>query len=215
MGFGFYYMTYKYDPPKLRPVVAKYHDPDAVDPVGPSPVIIHKAQLRTVVEPYWQLCLTLKRDAAANQAFGWVLEMWAWSLATARLGIRHLVLRELQAEPANQGIHDLARYYIYHYTFDLKVGGWVQARTVEGAAHAAAQRRASSHTYIEVMNRAIAALPDRGAAIRGSNATGKYNKLLFIIRCSLIIPCAQMKSNRKFFRNSRAAVAHVLHNAHE
>ena len=29
VGFGFYYMTYKYDPPKLRPVVAKYHDPDA------------------------------------------------------------------------------------------------------------------------------------------------------------------------------------------
>ena len=45
VGFGFYYMTYKYDPPKLRPVVQKYHDPDGVDAVGPSPVIIHKRQL--------------------------------------------------------------------------------------------------------------------------------------------------------------------------
>ena len=32
IGFGFYYMTYRYDPPKLRPVVAKYHNPEAVDP---------------------------------------------------------------------------------------------------------------------------------------------------------------------------------------
>ena len=47
-GFGFYYMTYRYDPPKLRPVVAKYHDPDAVDPVGPSPVVISKRMLQRV-----------------------------------------------------------------------------------------------------------------------------------------------------------------------
>ena len=49
VAFGFYYMTYKYDPPKLRPVVAKYFDPDKVDPVGPSPLIIHKAQLASQV----------------------------------------------------------------------------------------------------------------------------------------------------------------------
>ena len=177
VGFGFYYMTYKYDPPKLRPVVAKYHDPDAVDPVGPSPVIIHKEQLRTVVEPYWQLCLTLKRDKEANQAFGWVLEMWAWSLATARLGIRHLVVKELQAEPANQGIHDLARYFVYHYTFDLKAGPWAWSkrsytwkyppRALPTPPRSAAP---SSHTYIEVMNRAIAVLPDWGSRNPGKHA---------------------------------------------
>ena len=99
VGFGFYYMTYKYDPPKLRPVVAKYHDPESVDPVGPSPVIISKRMLARVVEPWWQLCLTLKRDPEADRAFGWVLEMWGWTLATARLGIRHIVNKQLQAEP--------------------------------------------------------------------------------------------------------------------
>ena len=40
VAFGFYYMTYKYVPPKLRPVVQKYHYPDSVDPVGPSPLIV-------------------------------------------------------------------------------------------------------------------------------------------------------------------------------
>ena len=35
-------------------------------------------------------------------------------------------MRELQAEPANKGIvrADLARFYMYHYTFDLAVGDW-------------------------------------------------------------------------------------------
>lgn len=176
VGFSFYYMTHKYDPPKLRPVVAKYHDPDKVDPVGPSPVIIHRQLLRTVVEPYWQLCLALKRDPEANKAFGWVLEMWGWSLATARLGIRHLVLKELQAEPANQGIHDLSRFYIYHYTFDLKVGGWGWSKRgytwqypPKGLPEPPGSAAPSTKTFIDVMNAAIAALPDWGARHPGRN----------------------------------------------
>ena len=27
-------MTYRYDPPKLKPVIAQYHNPDEVDPSG-------------------------------------------------------------------------------------------------------------------------------------------------------------------------------------
>lgn len=30
VAFGFYYMTYKYDPAKLKPVVERWHDPDQV-----------------------------------------------------------------------------------------------------------------------------------------------------------------------------------------
>lgn len=42
VAFGFYYMTHKYDSPKLYPAAAKYFDPDKIDPVGPSPLIIEK-----------------------------------------------------------------------------------------------------------------------------------------------------------------------------
>ena len=35
------------------------------------------------------LCLELKRDREADQALGWVLEMWAYTLAAARTGVRH------------------------------------------------------------------------------------------------------------------------------
>ena len=119
VGFGFYYMTYKYDSKKLRPVIAKYHDPEQIDNVGPSPLIIHKPLLSSVVRPWWELCLTLKADRAADAAFGWVLEMWGWAIGTARLGIRHTVLQEFQAEPTGEGIDSVGRYYLYHYTFDL------------------------------------------------------------------------------------------------
>ena len=92
-----------------------------MDPVGPSPVIIAKAQLASLVDPWWALCLQLKRDRDADRAFGWVLEMWAWALTAARAGVRHTVLSALQAEPGNAGIRDLERFHIYHYTFDLAV----------------------------------------------------------------------------------------------
>ncbi len=119
IGFGFYYMTYRYDPPKLKPVIAKYHDPEGVDAVGPSPVVISKGLLSQLVEPWWAMCLQLKRDPEADRAFGWVLEMWGWALTCARAGIRHTVLSELQAEPGGVGLRSLSAYYIYHYTFDL------------------------------------------------------------------------------------------------
>ena len=170
VGFGFYYMTYRYDPPKLRPVIARYHDPEQVDAVGPSPVIIHKQQLVSLVDSWWQMCLTLKRDSQADRAFGWVLEMWGYALASARLGIRHKIERSLQAEPGGAGIRNLDAYYIYHYTFDLDIKAsflsrspwaWSKRRFMSGYPPLltpppnAAQR--STHTFVRMMNEGIVA----------------------------------------------------------
>jgi hypothetical protein len=169
VGFGFYYMTYRYDPPKLKPVIAKYHNPDEVDPVGPSPVIISKAQLRQVARPWWELCLTLKRDKEANDKFGWVLEMWGWALATARLGIRHTVVPELQAEPGGDGIRDLSRFFIYHYTFDLGQpgGNWRWSKRdfmgrYPTAINEPPRASASTKAFISIVNDAIRSLPAWG-----------------------------------------------------
>jgi hypothetical protein len=173
LGFGFYYMTYKYDPPKLKPVISKYHDPDKVDPVGPSPVLISKTQLQGMVEPWWRLCIELKRDPKADKAFGWVLEMWGYALAAAKLGIRHRIIPELQAEPGGDGIREdeLRRFYIYHYTFDLKTkrGGYFSKAYYEWSKRKFMGRyptlleeppssaRASSRTFVSMMNEAMQA----------------------------------------------------------
>ena len=44
---------------------------------------------RPFLERSCRLCLELKRDREADQALGWVLEMWAYTLAAARTGVRH------------------------------------------------------------------------------------------------------------------------------
>ena len=55
------------------------------------------------------------------QVFGWVLEMWGYTLAATRLGIRHTVWKEFQAEPSSQWHTELeGDPHIYHYTFGLE-----------------------------------------------------------------------------------------------
>mmetsp|Transcript_39874 Transcript_39874/g.66165 ORF Transcript_39874/g.66165 Transcript_39874/m.66165 type:complete len:743 (+) Transcript_39874:14-2242(+) len=123
VGFGFYYMisTDK----KLEPVVRKFLNPEiditTVDNVGPSPLLIHKPLLRKLARPWWELSLKMKGDSAANQVFGWVLEMWGYNLAARNLGIRHTVSKDIQVEPQGTGTDDMETKYIYHYTFGLVV----------------------------------------------------------------------------------------------
>ncbi|KAL3905049.1 MAG: hypothetical protein SGPRY_011057, partial [Prymnesium sp.] len=57
----------------------------------------------------------------ADAAFGWVLEMWGYTLAANRLAIRHTVWNELQAEPSALWHKELeSDPRIYHYTFGLE-----------------------------------------------------------------------------------------------
>jgi len=175
VAFGFYYMTYKYDARKLGPVIRRWHDPDDVDPVGPSPLIVHKAQLRGLIEPWWRLCLELKRDREADQALGWVLEMWAYTLAAARTGVRHQVHKTFQAEPGGAGIYNLDDHDIYHYTFDLDQRGqdfsWSKrhfmSRYPPRLPEPPRSAKPSTLTFIKMMNGAIDAFGDRWGVARG------------------------------------------------
>ena len=98
--------------------------------------------------------------------------MWGWALATARLGIRHTVVPELQAEPGGDGIRDLSRFFIYHYTFDLgQAGGswrWSK-RDFMGRYPTAITEppRASGSTkaFIGIFNDAIRSLPAWGKRV--------------------------------------------------
>ena len=47
--------------------------------------------------PRWlDYSLALKLNKDADTRFGWVLEMWGYSIAAASLGIKHDVLRNFQ-----------------------------------------------------------------------------------------------------------------------
>jgi len=56
--------------------------------------------LRRLTPDWLKISFELKRDAEADRVFGWVLEMWGYTLAAAKLGIRHTVWAQLQQEPS-------------------------------------------------------------------------------------------------------------------
>jgi len=107
---------------ELKPVVSRFvDDPQKVDPCGPSPTIIHTRQLALLAPEWLRLSFELKRDAEADKAFGWVLEMWGYTLAARRLGITHTTRENLQAEPSAIWHTELdGDPFILHYTFGFE-----------------------------------------------------------------------------------------------
>jgi len=105
-------------------VVKRYFDGDhlSVSPVGPSPAIMHVDNLQKVTPLWLKLSVDLKHDSQADAAFGWVLEMWGYSIACARLDIKHYVWQQLQIEPSASWHQNVSaeRPYIYHYTFGVE-----------------------------------------------------------------------------------------------
>ena len=94
-----------------------------MQPIGPSPVIIHKPALKRITPLWLNLSLALKLDPDADHRFGWVLEMWGYSIAAAQLGIQHALNRNFQIEggagiSARAGLDRGA--FIFHYTYGIE-----------------------------------------------------------------------------------------------
>jgi len=94
-----------------------------VQPVGPSPLMMKKADLERVTPRWLDYSLALKLNKDADARFGWALEMWGYSIAAASLGIKHDVLRNFQVE-GGAGISasnaQSRGTYIFHYTYGLE-----------------------------------------------------------------------------------------------
>ena len=122
VAFFFPYMSPV--PKRQTNVIKRYFDgdPKTVQPVGPSPALMHVDNLVRLAPVWFDLSVDLKHDAEADSAFGWVLEMWGYSLASARLGIKHFVWQQLQIEPSASWHQDVSSEapYIYHYTFGVE-----------------------------------------------------------------------------------------------
>ena len=122
-AFSFGYMHAGYGHQKLIDRFAPGVTFRSVQPVGPSPLIIRKGDLARVATPWLNLSLRLKLDREADTRFGWVLEMWGWSIAAAQHGIVHEVLPTFQLE-GGAGISakqaQARGTYIFHYTYGLE-----------------------------------------------------------------------------------------------
>ena len=72
-----------------------------VQPMGPSPVIIHKDQFASFVSDFNDTSVALKLDPEADQKFGWVLEMWGYAITCAKNGIVHSIDEKFCTEAAH------------------------------------------------------------------------------------------------------------------
>ena len=106
-AFGFGYMHSSSSVQKFIDRVAPGASWSDVQPVGPSPLIILSSDLRRLTPAWLNISLELKLDPQADRRFGWVLEMWGYSIAAASLGIRHDVRRDFQV------CRQRERYYPY------------------------------------------------------------------------------------------------------
>ena len=100
VAFFFPYMSPV--PSQQASVVKRYYQGNHLDvqPVGGSPAIMHTATLKKLAPVWFDLSVKLKADRDADRIFGWVLEMWGYSIACAQLGIKQFVWQKLQIEPS-------------------------------------------------------------------------------------------------------------------
>ncbi len=189
VAFFFPYMSPV--PTEQANVVKRYYDGNhlSVQPVGPSPAIVHVDNLKKLTPLWYQLSVDLKHDSAADRAFGWVLEMWGYSIACARVGVKHYVWQQFQIEPSSTWHQNVSAEnpFIYHYTFGVEyssdgipmvgtVGEWsLDKRHYFGAPpprkldEPPACAQECAWTWWRLFNEATAALGDLYPANTGGN----------------------------------------------
>ena len=135
-AFPFFYINPKNYPKLVRRFAGETltdAEIEAMDPIGSSPVFLHKDDLRKIAPIWHDVTLKIKQDPEADKEWGWVLEMYGYTIAAKIAGLRHDLRPKLAAQPPwDKSIGD---FYILHFTYgndyDLdgkftpgKIGKW-------------------------------------------------------------------------------------------
>ncbi|XVF04850.1 hypothetical protein REPUB_Repub05bG0120800 [Reevesia pubescens] len=115
-GFPFFYIK----PAKHEHIIRKYYPMEKglvtdIDPIGNSPVIIRKSVLEEISPTWMNVSLRMKDDPATDKAFGWVLEMYAYAVASALHGVRHILRKDFMLQPPWD--LEVGNKFIIHYTY--------------------------------------------------------------------------------------------------
>ncbi|KAJ6315386.1 hypothetical protein OIU78_018806 [Salix suchowensis] len=99
-GFPFFYIK----PTEHKKIVRKFYPEEKgpvtdIDPIGNSPVIIKKSLLEEISPTWVNVSLRMKDDPETDKAFGWVLEMYAYAVASALHGVRHILRKDFMLQP--------------------------------------------------------------------------------------------------------------------
>jgi len=118
-AFPFFYIV-----PKDKPEIVKRFLPgikdeeiSEIDNIGSSPVFIHKEDLKRLAPEWASMSVALQKDAEAKQAWGWVIEMYGYTLAAYKLGISHDMRPQLMAQPPWD--KDVGDFLSIHFTYGM------------------------------------------------------------------------------------------------
>ncbi|KAL8503670.1 hypothetical protein ACS0TY_022408 [Phlomoides rotata] len=115
-AFPFFYIEPKKYETALRKFFPEERGPiTKIDPIGNSPVIVGKDALRLIAPTWMNTSIAMHKDPEARKAFGWVLEMYAYAVASALHGIGNIWHKEFMIQPPWDTKIDKA--YIIHYTY--------------------------------------------------------------------------------------------------
>ena len=95
------------EPSKHKNLVRKFVGPVShkeitqIPQIGSSPAFISVQDFRRVATLWFNTTVTISNDAEAHKAWGWILEMYGYSLATYRAGVHQGldVNKDMLAEP--------------------------------------------------------------------------------------------------------------------
>ncbi|PHT68415.1 hypothetical protein BC332_28388 [Capsicum chinense] len=115
-AFPFFYIK----PSEHEKIIRKYYPEDLgpvtnVDPIGNSPVIIKKSILEKIAPTWMNVSLRMKDDPETDKAFGWVLEMYGYAVASALHGVRHILRKDFMLQPPWD--LEVGKRFIIHYTY--------------------------------------------------------------------------------------------------
>ncbi|CAN4119757.1 unnamed protein product [Withania somnifera] len=115
-AFPFFYIK----PSEHEKIIRKYYPEELgpvthVDPIGNSPVIIKKSILEKIAPTWMNVSLRMKDDPETDKAFGWVLEMYGYAVASALHGVRHILRKDFMLQPPWD--LEVGKRFIIHYTY--------------------------------------------------------------------------------------------------
>lgn len=115
-AYPFFYIT----PTKHEKEIRKFYPEEMgpltnIDPIGNSPVIIHKAQLEKIAPTWMNVSMKMKDDPETDKTFGWVLEMYGYAVASALHGVHHILRKDFMVQPPWD--LEVGNSFIIHYTY--------------------------------------------------------------------------------------------------
>ncbi|KAJ4769318.1 hypothetical protein LUZ62_053575 [Rhynchospora pubera] len=115
-AFPFFYIT----PTQHEKIIRKFYPEEKgpvsnIDPIGNSPVIIKKSMLEKIAPTWMNVSIKMKEDEETDKAFGWVLEMYAYAVASALHGVQHILRKDFMIQPPWD--LKLGNSYIIHFTY--------------------------------------------------------------------------------------------------